>query len=290
MNSLEISNDHLIAKVSTTGAELISLLSKKSRLEALWQADPAHWARHAPVLFPIVGKLQDNEYFYNDKSYSLGQHGFARDAEFKVADHSKESISLELTDNDLTRQMYPFGFKLVISYILKGNTLTTKYEVSNPAAELLFFSIGGHPAYNCPPQGFGDRSDFAFKFNRQENTNIQYLTDGVFAGKQKSFAGQNIHITNDLFDDDALVFENLNSDHISLIDTNEAPILTFSFVGFPYLGLWSKRRNSPFVCIEPWFGLADTHDHNKNINDKKGIIKLEENGHFECEYGVTIHY
>jgi galactose mutarotase-like enzyme len=290
MGALEISNDHLIAKISTKGAELVSLFSKKDGRETLWQADPMHWGRHAPVLFPIVGKLKDNEYHHNGKSYQLHQHGFARDSEFKVVAHSSQSISLQLLDNEESRQVYPFAYKLVISYVLDGNKLSTKYEVFNPdSTEPLLFSIGGHPAFNCPPAAEVKRSDFAFKFNKPENTNIQYLTDGVFAGKHKAFDGQKISISDELFDDDALVFENLNSNQISIIDADDVPHLTFSFTGFPYLGLWSKSRKSPFVCIEPWFGIADTHDHNKNLATKKGIMRLEPQGHFECEYSVNLH-
>lgn len=160
MEILEISNDHLIAKISTHGAELTSLVSRKSGEEVIWQADSKHWARHAPVLFPIVGKLQDNELYYDDKSYRMGQHGFARDTEFKLIEHSKSSISLETSDSDTTWKLFPFAFKLVITYELTGFTLSTIYQVFNPASSPLYFSIGGHPAFNCPPINKGVRSDF----------------------------------------------------------------------------------------------------------------------------------
>lgn len=288
MEILEISNDHLIAKISTHGAELTSLLSRKSGEEVIWQADSKHWARHAPVLFPIVGKLQDNEFYYGDKSYKMGQHGFARDTEFKLLEHSKSSISLEISDSESTWKLFPFAFKLVITYKLTGFTLSTIYQVSNPASSTLYFSIGGHPAFNCPPLDKGVRSDFSFKFNKSENTQIQYLTDGVFAGKVKAFIGERIPIMDNLFDDDALVFESLKSDEISIVDKHDRPSLTFSFAGFPYLGLWSKSSKSPFVCIEPWFGIADTSDHDKNITTKKGIVRLDSESHFECSYSVTV--
>ena len=59
-----IQNDQLIAEIAEHGAELISLKSKESNLEYIWQGDPEYWGRHAPVLFPFVGRLKDDQYTY----------------------------------------------------------------------------------------------------------------------------------------------------------------------------------------------------------------------------------
>ena len=51
-----IHNEFLTLTVDTHGAEAVSLKNAAGQ-EMLWQADPAVWKRHAPILFPWTGKL-----------------------------------------------------------------------------------------------------------------------------------------------------------------------------------------------------------------------------------------
>ena len=59
----------------------------------LWQAGPV-WPRHAPVLFPIVGRLKDDRLRHQGKSYHLPQHGFARDRRFAWLNRSATACRL----------------------------------------------------------------------------------------------------------------------------------------------------------------------------------------------------
>ena len=264
-------------------------MDKKTNIEYIWHGDPKHWGRHAPVLFPIVGKLLNDEYRYNDMSYNMSQHGFARDLDFLVHRHEANYAALSLKSSPLTRMQYPFSFELIIGYELNEKSLEVTYRVINHDREDMYFSIGGHPAFNCP---IGDdrRSDYNLIFEQVENATTQLLESGLRIDEERPLLNQTncLNISDDLFDLDALIFQDLKSKYVSLARDNDK-LLTFHFEGFPYLGIWSKSRVSPFVCIEPWFGIADRFNTNQKLQEKEGIIILQSKEQFECSYLIEIH-
>lgn len=288
MNHQTLENDIVIAKIVNQGAELISVIYKKTGVEYIWQADPKHWARHAPILFPFVGKLKEDQYRYQGNSYKMGQHGFARDQHFTVVRQDQTTVALMLKSDEKSRAVYPFDFELMLTYTLSENTISVSYQVTNSAEGPLYFSIGGHPAFNCPLVPGKERSDYHLRFDQVEATEVHYLTDGLFAGPIEPFTGDVLTLPENRFDRDALVFKSLRSNSVSLMDNEHKQWLTFNFEGFPYLGIWSKSRTSPFVCIEPWYGIADQADHDGDITKKEGIMKLEGSGQFECSYTLEI--
>ena len=286
---ISISNETLKASFNTKGAELNSLVNLKNGIEYIWQAHEAHWARHAPVLFPFVGKLKNDRYVVQGHEYSLGQHGFARDREFSVHTLDKDNCSFSLKSDEESLSVYPFQFELIITYQLNDNKLSIQYEVWNHDQREMHFSIGEHPAFNCPHIPGKSRSDYSLRFEQNETAEKYLLDNGLFNGKTQLVLNDynTLSISDNLFDDDALVFKNLKSSSVTMND-GEKDVLQFNFKGFPYLGIWSKSRNSPFVCIEPWFGLADHIDHNQEISTKEGIISLNPTDKFECEHAIKI--
>ena len=96
---ITISNDKLLVKISEEGAELQSL--KYKDLEYLWQADAAYWAKHSPVLFPVVGELKNRKYIYEGKEYKMPRHGFARDKVFEAVQDSDTSVIFTLNSDAL---------------------------------------------------------------------------------------------------------------------------------------------------------------------------------------------
>jgi len=285
-----LENDHLKIAVKHHGAELSSLVKKLTGTEYLWQADSTYWGRHAPILFPIVGRLQNDTFLIGDQKYAMKQHGLARNMDFELIKSNKDSLTFELTNSEDTLKNYPFPFGLRLTYSLSENQLIVGYEVFNPSEETLYFSIGGHPAFRCPLQDGEKRSDYQLVFQKREITFTQRLDNGIRNGKKELILDQQnkLPITDTLFDEDALVFENLTSETVNL-QKGDTPILTFNFKGFPYLGIWSKNRTSPFVCIEPWFGIADHESHNQQLTQKEGILKLDSGERFEHFYSVEIH-
>ena len=283
----QIENEQLVAQVKAQGAELCSLKSQK--YEYIWQADPQHWARHTPVLFPIVGKLKENSFVHEGKKYELSQHGFARDMVFEKYTHTKNQIWFVLKTTPETSQKYPFDFCLKIGYELIENQLITHYLVENTSTQKMYFSIGGHPAYRCPFYEKTQRNEYHLEFERKENAEKHLLEGSFFSGKTEKCLENTaiLPLSDTIFDNDALVFKNLASKKVSLYHQNKQ-VWSFHFPNFPYLGIWSKSQDSPFVCIEPWFGLADSVDANGEISQKEGIIALNPRQIFKCSYTLEI--
>lgn len=168
--------------------------------------------------------------------------------------------------------------------------MTVGYSVSNPGTENLYFSIGAHPAFNCPLHADEKRSDYDLVFEKLESIESQLIESGIRTGDTKPVLNNQttLKITDDLFEEDALILEDLKSDSIT-IQKGEKPILTMHFKGFPYFGIWSKNEQSPFVCLEPWFGIADHQDHDHDYKKKEGVICLESGEDFQCNYSLIIY-
>ncbi len=283
-----IQNHTLSISVKHHGAELCSL--KRGDTEYMWQGDPAHWVRQSPVLFPIIGELKSDEFYFKGKNYGMKRHGLARNLPFTLLEQTDNSLIFSLKSNEATLENYPFPFELQINYKLTDSQLTVGYTVINSNDETIYFSIGGHPAFNVPLNISEKRSDYQLVFNKPENALTQQLTDGLRNGVTKLILDNEntIDITDDLFEEDALVFHNLNSTSVSIQKGNTKK-LTFDFTGFPYLGIWSSSRTAPFVCIEPWCGVADHISHNQQIAEKEGIVTLAGQSVFERSYSITVY-
>ncbi|EDS76964.1 aldose 1-epimerase [Clostridium botulinum C str. Eklund] len=281
-----IENKFLRVAVKTHGAELCSLKSLRSNKEYIWQADEKYWNKHAPILFPIIGFLKDNEYEYNNKIYNLNKHGFARNLDFKLVNKEKEKLVYLLEYNEDTLKKYPFKFQLYVDYILENNKLKIVYEVVNKDNKEIYFSIGGHPAFNCDIES--KRQYIKFEKEENLNTYILNLETGLLEhDKNRILQNKNVlPLDYELFHQDTLVFERINSDSLYIMDSHAKENLKITIKKFPYLTLWSPK--APFLCIEPWYGVPDFIDSKNKIKDKIGIEKLEVEKIFKCNYDLEI--
>lgn len=282
-------------EIALKGAELTSFTSLASGLEYLWQADSAQWGRHAPLLFPIVGKLPNDTYLYEGQAYKLPQHGFARDQEFQLISQDAHSLTLQLMASEASKKAYPFEFELRVRYELRGSVLTVGWHVRNPAAapHELLFSIGAHPAFRCPlrPEASEQFADYAFHFDHPVTLRRQLLRGGLRGGETVPvLAGQDsLPLSYELFADDALVFAHFDFTRITLRKTDKTgPFVRMQFDGFPYLGLWTKGPGAQFVCIEPWQGVASPVGEPRELRDKEGILTLAPSQEFETSYSIEI--
>lgn len=284
-----LENQHLKISLSNHGGELHSIKGKKDNTEFLWSGDEAYWKYHAPILFPIVGKVFNGKYTVYGITYELPQHGLARVRDFEMIEQTKNSISFELKYSEDTLKVYPFKFSLIIKYTLNDINLSIDYIVKNLDNKEMYFSIGAHPAFMCPIEN--DKfDDYYFEFNEKENASIMQLVGpGYFSKEEKPYLKDEniINLSTDLFKNDALVFKNLKSNKISLKSKNHKKYLEFDFGEFPYLGLWTKDTGAPFVCIEPWFGHADFDGFNEEFKDKAAIQSLMPNKEFHCNYNIS---
>ena len=287
-----IANQDYQVTVSSKGAELSSLIHQLTQTEFLWQADARYWGRHAPVLFPIVGRLNQDCYRVGSQTYQLSQHGFARDQEFTRVMQAGDRIIFSLQANETTRPLYPFPFGLTVSYELNGATLTVRYQVNNPHSESLPFSIGGHPGFRCPLLPQTQFQDYSLVFSQPETLSRHYLEQGLLNGQTGPMLSNQTHLSlnHELFLEDALVFKFPKSDKVQLVHQEQGPVLSMTFPGFPYLGVWTKPdQGANFICIEPWYGIADQQDFAGELKDKEGVQLLAPQGCFDCAYTIRIY-
>ncbi|MEI5988572.1 hypothetical protein A5881_000059 [Enterococcus termitis] len=288
--TVQIENEFLIATIAEDGAELISLKSKKNNIEYIWQGDPAFWGRHAPVLFPVVGRLKDDQYTYENKTYPMSQHGFARDSLFEVIEHGSELVSLSLKSSKKTKDVYPFDFELILSYALEADNLVVHYQVENTGIDEMYFSIGGHPAFNVPLEQDLTFDDYYLSFSPKKSR-TQIPLAGPFADFEHKTLGQtntSLDIRRELFKDDAIVFETKGANAFTIETDEGSHSISLSYTDMPYVGIWSPYpQEAPFVCIEPWCGIADEVNATGNLVDKKGINKLAASDVFKTQYTLT---
>lgn len=288
---LQLKNDYIKAMIQTKGAELISLKKINDNTEYIWNASPAYWKRHAPVLFPIVGKVVNNEYRVYDKTYHLNQHGFARDMEFEVIDHSEVEVTFGLKWNEETLLIYPYKFEFFITYTLKKNKIKIEYQVNNVDNQAIYFSVGAHPGFNVPLKEGESFEDYYFEFEKNETASITLInSDGLFDREKVPYLNNEkvIKLNESLFKENALVFDHLESRSISLKSLKSSYSVRVDFEGFSFLGLWSLESGAPFVCIEPWIGHADYFDFTGDFSKKEDQIKLEESDEFKKSYSIAV--
>lgn len=286
-----LENELLSIGVKSIGAELCSIVNNFTGKEYIWQGDPAFWASHAPILFPIIGALKDNTYFFEGKEYQLPKHGFFRNSEAVVLKRQgKDHLVFSLKFYEETLKAYPFKFELEVSFILKGKSLEVKHEVFNLDEKPIYFSVGGHPAFNAPLFPGESYDDYYLEFDKNLELQTHILTaDGLISNRTEGVLKEEnkIHLRNDLFNNDALIFETISSKKISLNSKHSGKILAVEYSDFENLGIWAKP-NAPYVCIEPWLGIADFADTDQELKNKVGIKKLMPTQSFSATYTIEI--
>lgn len=288
----KINNDILSIAVKPTGAELSSLKNLNTGIEHLWQGNSEFWTGQAPNLFPVIGLLKDGEFTYEGKTYQMPKHGFVRHNEnIKLKEKTDHKLVFELEFSEETLKIYPFKFKFQISYTLDQDKLEVAHKVINLDDKALYFSLGGHPAFNAPISNNEAYEDYYLEFDQKldlsthlldQNGLVSANTEGILDNEDK------IRLHKNLFDNDALIFKNIQAKKVSLKSQNSGEILNVEYSDFKNLGIWAKP-GAPYVCIEPWLGIADLADTNKEFKTKEGIEKLESNTDFTATYTITIN-
>ena len=278
-----IENEFLTAQINDFGAELHSLKSKTDGHEYIWQGDPAVWSGQAPVLFPIIGRLLDDQYRYNGKTYHLQKHGFARKRAFELVSCERNEAVFVLRSDEETLACYPFSFELYVKFSLLGKTLQAVHTVVNQSEGEMYFSLGGHPGFNC---AIGDR----LEFDKNETLSTQTIdSDSIrLAETTPVLENENsITITEHIFDHDALILSGIRSKSLTLRRAESEYEVRFTFGDVPYLGIWAKP-GAPYVCIEPWCGVNDDRRPRDDISEKDAIVRLPQGGVFDLAYTAEI--
>ena len=280
-----LENAQVKMSVKSAGAELISLIDKATGYEYMWCGDPAFWGRVSPVLFPVVGQYKDKTSYYDGQAYTMGQHGFARDMEFELESQTEDEIWFSLADSPESHEKYPFDFLLCCGYRLEGRSVHMMWKVKNTDARTMYFSIGAHPAFNCPMDG-----TWKLRFDTDAPLTVGILENGVLSDRQKTLVLENglYPITNDLFDDDALIVENDQAHNVAILNAEGKAVVEVDFQSHLF-GVWSPvKKNAPFVCIEPWYGRSDRAGFDQKLENREYGNVLESGGEFEAEYLITV--
>lgn len=274
----------LTATINSRGAELVSLKNGPAK-EYIWEGNPEFWGKHSPVLFPIVGTLKNNSFTYNNQSYTLSRHGFARDMDFEIIQQTQSSVTFSLASSEETLKMYPFHFELQITYTLLDNGIEIAYKVSNKNETAMPFSIGAHPAFALP----GNFSDYAIAMEKDETLQFHLLENDLISDQTDEIRLSDGQFPLDyrLFENDALIFKTLQSKSLTIMK-NSKPVVKVNFTGFPNLGIWTKE-NAAFLCIEPWFGYSDSADSNGTIFEKEGIQILQPAANFHARFTIETY-
>ena len=273
MSHHTISAPGITATIKSDGAELCSL-KNAAGVELLWQAGPA-WPRHAPILFPIVGRLKNDELHHDGKTYPMTQHGFARDLPFDWIEQGPQSCTLQLEDSTATRSRYPFAFRLGVTYTARENQLEVTLALTNSGDVVLPASIGDHPAFNWPLAAGRPKESYTVTFSNPETAPVRRLKDGLLraAPEPTPIAGDALALSERLFDDDAIILDKPASTSVRYAAAT-GPSIEVSWQGFRELGLWSKLGGAAFLCIEPWRGFASPAEFDGEFADKPGVMHL----------------
>lgn len=285
-----LQNQYIRVSIRDQGAELISIFNQRTDTEHLWQADPTVWPWHAPNLFPVVGSQANDQILINGHAYPMKRHGFARTSEFTCTEAKPEFASFELRSSEATKAVYPYDFIFTIAYQLTGPELTCSYTVANEGTDTLFMSVGAHPAFNVPFQPDEAYTDYFIEFEQDDFLETSLLgPDGLLSGEKQRVELDNrqLTLTPNLFDNDALVLLALKSRLVTLRSRKNNQSVRVDFTDFPFLGLWAKP-GAPFVCIEPWLGVADTSSALRSFDNKQGIQHVPANETFTAQYSITV--
>lgn len=283
--SVKLQNQFLQAEINLFGAELIFLGSKTTG-NILWSKQTDHWNRIAPNLFPIVGRLVNDSYTLQEKSFHMTQHGFARDRKFEVVEQRADSVRLRLASDLQSMEIYPYSFVFDVCYSLTENGITVSYETQNTGNEPMYYSVGGHPAFYLsePLENYYLEFDDAIQLEREN------LVGSYFSGETTYYGVSNhLNLGDELFENDAFVLRDPGFKSVSLKHQNGETLVQMNCDSWTAIGFWTKK-GAPFICIEPWWGWADDADSSGKLEEKAGMRILNPGETEVLNYELKMHF
>ncbi len=286
-----LKNPRLTAEIDPVGAQLCSVRSAAGT-EYIWQADPAIWGRHAPLLFPVIGRLKDGRYVLNGREYAISQHGFARDGLFEVLEERPERAVLRLTDSPETRAVYPFAFSLAVTYVLEENRLRKSCRVENRSPEVMYCEIGGHDGFRAPLDAGEVMDGYAVVIpgvGELEPYGMDAELMVTPKGARFPLDRGRIPLKPSVFGLDTVILDSPAARRAMLVDKSGRARVTVEFPDFPYIALWTQGKpfDTNYVCIEPWSTLPDAAFVGRGLADKAGILALEPGAARTLTYTTT---
>jgi galactose mutarotase-like enzyme len=286
---ISLQSRELSAAINPLGAQL-SVLRDSSGRDLLWNGDPAVWAGRAPILFPTIGELAGGAFRLGANTYALPRHGFARNKPFQVLASQPAQATFRLSADESTLKVYPFQFQLDVSFALQGATLAIKSSVRNLGRSPLTASVGYHPGLRWPLPYGQPRAGHFIEFEHDEAPTIRRLdSHGLLSPERHPtpLRARRLLLDDSLFKEDVVIFEGLHSRSVTY-GADTGPRLRVDFPDATYLGIWTKPSAAPFVCIEPWHGIADTAGFTGDFTDKLGAFSVAPGGVQELNMHLTL--
>ncbi|WP_430405149.1 aldose 1-epimerase family protein [Fluviicola sp.] len=280
---IQLTENTLQASIATKGAELL-FLGTESSGNILWSKQTDHWNRVAPNLFPIVGRLVNDSFTVQEISYSMTQHGFARDKEFEVIEQTESSVRLRLVSTPESMDVYPYSFVFDVCFSLSESGITITYETTNKGKETMYYSVGGHPAFQLdePLENYFLEFDEAIQLERED------LAGGYFTGETQYYGvSTHLNLSDELFESDAFVLKSPHFRYVCLKHVDGKTLVQMNCDSWTAVGFWTKK-GAPFICIEPWWGWADNVHSTGKLEEKAGIRILEPGSKELLTYSIHL--
>lgn len=285
-----LENEYLKVTITTSGAQVKSVIRKCDGVEHMWQADKAVWGYHAPILFPHCGKVVDGVIEAKGQTCQSPQHGFARLMEHSLVDQSRDTLVLELCADEETRKMFPYEFRLVSIFTLEGSTLHHTLSVENLDGCAMPFGIGYHPGFAIPFDDQHTAEDYELRFSEPESPLcVNNLPHGLMHGNLYYLGSniQSIPIDDKLFANDSHCMVNLRSQTLGLYEKDTGRAVVCDISQFPYTLIWSKPGTPKFVCIEPWHSLPSPENGSTRWEEKPAAAILAPGEEWSCTLSTS---
>lgn len=286
-------NEHLEVELNPKGAEIIKIVGLKDQMNYMWKRDPILWASSAPILFPIVGALQNNECRIDGQTYTMTQHGFSRHNVYETNQVSDTCVEFVLKPTEDILKQYPYLFELTVTYTLKENNLECLCAVKNTDNKTIYFQIGGHPAFACPFYENESSNDYYVEFSENETLDqkiIDVERKGMSTTTRKLFENEKrFFVRQELFDRDAIVVKDFKSAYVTLKSLNHDKSIRFHMENFNHLGIWTSKHVGGLLAIEPWVGHSDYVGFTGEFKEKEGVVELPVDETFSCKFTVEVN-
>jgi len=275
-DNITIENERLKVIISKNGAELQSIVDKKSGSEILWIGDSAYWKARSPVMFPVNVRFKDNRFTYKGKNFEMPKMGLAVLNNFSVLpENNSNAAVLRLSSNEDTKKRYPFDFNLTITYKLDGNKLINGFEVENTGADTMYFALGGHPGFNCPLDNAQSRANYQYVFPEKLDIKRTLISNSLVQDTCLPFLQNesSLQLDDERIPDGGMFLINPEFRKIGVGETGKPPFVTLDLEDFPNVNMWSPP-GMPFACIEPMVSHHDLQSSSLDIQKKKHLINL----------------
>lgn len=288
-----IKDSKTTAVIDSFGAQLISMKDENGK-EYIWQRDPEIWPRCSPLLFPTVGNVRNDKTIFEGEWYELPKHGFCKETDFEVTDQKPDSVSFTIHETEITKTMYPYDFRLTLTYSLKDGVLSMDYRVDNTDSRTIFYCIGAHPGFICPLEEGEKFEDYVLEFEQEETaccTVYDLEKDQFDHGRHQLLMDHTntLPLNYRLFDANAVFFEDIRSRKVSLVNPETKKGVEVDYPDFETIAFWTPdHAEAPFLCIEPWNGSAVCSDEDDEFIHKHHLQILEKGQSRSYHLGIRI--